>query len=94
MVAGGIYDSEKTQRLNKAIFPKNVPFSELSVTKIDPKTNTIYTEDGDSYTYDNLIIATGLINNYDAIKGATAALEDPACPVGSAYDIVYADKMK
>lgn len=60
MVSGNIYDVEKTGKLTKEMFNSNIPISELAVTKVDPKKNTIYTQDGDSYTYDYLIVATGL----------------------------------
>jgi len=38
------------------------------------------------------VIAPGLRLRFDKIEGATAALEDPDCPVGSIYDLDYAYK--
>lgn len=90
MVAGGIYDAEKSTKLMDDVFPKNIPRTQLKVTKVDPKNNTIITEDGDKWTYDQLIIATGIITDFDAVKGAREALDDPNCPVGSAYKKEYA----
>lgn len=92
MVAGNIYDIKDTVRLTRDLIPKNIPITELEVTKVDPENNTIYTEDGDKYTYDYLIIASGNVLNYEAIKGAVEALEDPNSPVGSAYHKPYAVK--
>ena len=39
---------DKTENL----FPKRVPITKLNVKKIDPKNNTLFTDDNQSYTYD------------------------------------------
>jgi sulfide:quinone oxidoreductase len=62
------------------------------VTKISPSNNTVILNDGSSYTYDYLVVAPGLRTRFDKIEGATSALEDPDCPVGSIYDLEYAYK--
>lgn len=43
-------------------------------------------------SYEYLVVGAGLKLNYDAIKGATEALEDPTSPVGSMYSLDYAYK--
>jgi len=44
-------------------------FIQDEVEKIDPKSNEIFLKSGDKLSYDYLIIATGAIKDYDAIKG-------------------------
>ena len=61
--------------------------------KVDPENSKITLDSGDSWTYDQLIISTGINCDYSQIKGAQAALADPECPVGSAYQKEYAEKM-
>ena len=71
---------------------QGLQWEKQAVTKISPTNNTVTLNDGSSYTYDYLVIAPGLRLRFDKIQGATAALEDPDCPVGSIYDLDYAYK--
>jgi NADPH-dependent 2,4-dienoyl-CoA reductase/sulfur reductase-like enzyme len=69
MVGGGIYNIKDTVRKNEDLYNKWVNFINLSVVKIDPDNNLLITEDGSEYTYDHLVITSGLVNDYDRIKG-------------------------
>ncbi|EGR30200.1 hypothetical protein IMG5_138190 [Ichthyophthirius multifiliis] len=57
-----------------------------------PENNKIQTDDGREWTYDQLIIAAGMIPNFNSIKGINEALLDDQCPVGSIYSQDYAVK--
>lgn len=44
-------------------------FVNQSVVKVDPESQKVFLKDGNSLTYDYLMIATGAIKDYDAIPG-------------------------
>ena len=52
----------------------NIDFS--SVKSIRPKDNTIITNDNKEYTYDYLVLATGLTPNIDKVEGLQEALDE------------------
>jgi len=91
-VGGGIAAPEKYITLNEKMIPGHIPWTDLEVSRIDAENNTIELEDGSKFTYDQLIVATGIQANWEAIKGLTEALEDPNAPVGSIYSSKYAQK--
>lgn len=69
MIGGGLCDSSLTTRETARLVNKWVPIEWTGAKKIDPKTNTVFTEDGRQFTYEHLVIATGIRTNYDKIKG-------------------------
>ncbi|CAD8187438.1 unnamed protein product [Paramecium octaurelia] len=93
MVGGGLYDINKTLKPMEKVLPKNVIVSDSPVIKINPEENQIQTYDGEKYTYDQLVVATGIRTDFDQIKGARKQLEDPNSPVASIYHYKYATKM-
>lgn len=91
-VGGGLAAPEKYITLNEKMIPGHIPWTDLEVTRIDPENNTIELEDGRRFTYDQLIVATGIQTNWDAIKGLSDALNDQSAPVGSIYSSKYTQK--
>jgi len=71
---------------------KGMRWEKQAVASVMPSNNTLQLGDGSTYTYDYLVIAPGMKLRYDKIPGATEALEDPDCPVGSIYSLDYAYK--
>jgi len=92
MVGGGLGSPDKYITLEEKMIPGNIPWTDLEVTRIDPENNSIELEDGKRYTYDQLIVATGIQANWEAIKGLKEALEDQKAPVGSIYHPRYTQK--
>ncbi|CAD8194700.1 unnamed protein product [Paramecium pentaurelia] len=93
MVGGGLCNVKKTLKPMEQVLPKNISVSDSAVTKINPQKNEIETQDGGIYTYDQLVIATGIQTNFDQIKGAQKYLDDLNSPVASIYNYKYAVKM-
>ena len=69
MIGGGLVEPNEIVRYTHKLIPKGVALTNLSVVNIDPERNLIVTEDGQEYTYDQLVIATGLINDWDKVPG-------------------------
>ena len=49
--------------------PKGVKWIKDSVVSFDPQNNKVKTADGTEIGYDYLVVATGLMLNFGAIKG-------------------------
>lgn len=89
MVAGGFYDIKKTVRKNSDLYSKWINLNHSKIVKVDAKRSVIQTEQGEEFSYEHLIIASGLECDYSSIKGAKEALENVECPVGTVYDYNY-----
>lgn len=92
MVGGGIYKVEDTFKPQTDVFKEGIKITHNKVAKVLPEQNTLITDDGQTWTYDQLVIATGNVCGFDAVKGLKEALDDPQCPVGSIYWKDYANK--
>lgn len=69
MVGGGLIKARETVRPNSELFSKHINFTHLSVSKVDPSQNIIITDDGSQFSYEQLVIATGIHADYSQIKG-------------------------
>jgi len=62
------------------------------VTSMQPESNKLTLDDGTEVEYEYLVVAPGCQLRFDQIKGASAALADESCPVGSIYTLKGAYK--
>jgi NADH dehydrogenase FAD-containing subunit len=68
-VGAGMAKIEEMVTTMDKMIPKGVEWTRLGVQKIDAENNTLITADGQKYTYDELVIASGIINKYEQVKG-------------------------
>ena len=93
MIGGHLgFTSTDSARPMKDLVPKSVEWLQSSVDKFLPEKDTVILKSGESLTYDSLVVAVGIKNDLDRIKGLREALEDPSSPVGSIYDAQFAEK--
>ena len=85
LVAAGIYEKSDIMYDNKDFLPSGVKLIKDKAVEFNPEQNSVGLASGDTLTYDFMIIATGLVLNYGAIKG----LEE----VGEAYTAGDASKI-
>ena len=69
LVAGGIWQISDIQYNRDEFVPKGVKLIKGSVTAFDPKNNKVTVDGTQEVSYDQLIIAAGVMLNYAAIKG-------------------------
>ncbi|MFA7430205.1 MAG: FAD/NAD(P)-binding oxidoreductase [Rhodospirillaceae bacterium] len=74
LVAAGIWSPERVQVDNAAYMPDGVEWIKEAVAEISPETNTVTTTGGRSVPYDYLVVATGLILDYERIEGMERSL--------------------
>lgn len=69
MVAGGLANPENFKADTPRMITKNVGYEKARVVKIDPHKNTIFTADGKEFTYEHLVLSTGIRCDFDRIPG-------------------------
>ena len=72
---------------------RNFNFYNETIKELNLDKNEVLTNEGNTFSYEYLILATGTHSNIDSIKGAREALNDPNCPVGCNYKLDHAQKM-
>lgn len=75
LVGGGTYKMENTIRKTEGLIPKDTTWIKDKATLIDPNAKKVITEKSGEITYDYLVIATGLVNDFSLIEGLGEAFE-------------------
>lgn len=83
LVGAGAFDFEKTKRKEADFIPKGVEWIKDYATGFDPENNAVLTKNSGSITYDYLVVAPGLVMNFDLLPGLKEAMETDS--VGSVY---------
>ncbi|NPA59099.1 MAG: NAD(P)/FAD-dependent oxidoreductase [Epsilonproteobacteria bacterium] len=74
LVGGGIWDKSEVMYNRDDFVPSGTTLIKGSVTSFDPKNNTVTVDGKQEVSYDQLIIATGLMLNFKAIEGLTGEI--------------------
>jgi sulfide:quinone oxidoreductase len=74
LVGGGVFSLEETRRAEGDLIPSGVTWIREAVAGFDPEHNTVTTASGQAFSYDLLIVATGLKLCWDRIDGLAEAL--------------------
>ena len=92
LIGAGVTKFDRCEKPMKDCLPKNADWIKDMVTSINPEGSHLVTASGDEVQYDYLIIATGIVPNYAAIKGLPEAFDVPG--VCSNYSPIYVHKTK
>lgn len=93
MVGAGLWEIHSTVVPMEKVLPKNVSRQATHVKLIKPDQNTVVCENGQQFTYDELIVGTGLRLQYQKVEGLKEALDDPNSNVATTYQLNYAHKL-
>ena len=74
LVGAGSYDYKKTARPMKSVIPSGVDWIQDFVEKLNPKDNQVSTKGENSYSYDYLVVAPGLVYDLSMVEGLEEAL--------------------
>lgn len=69
LVGAGIKPASYVQSATAQYIPKGVDWVQERVAQIDPDAGTVVTESGQRLPYDFLVVATGMVLDYQAIEG-------------------------
>ena len=76
------------------MIPTGVNFVNQYVTKVEPDSNRVVLANGETVTYEALVLSPGLQNNWNKIEGLLEAIRDPTRNVVSIYSHECLDKTK
>ncbi|MFO1005618.1 MAG: FAD/NAD(P)-binding oxidoreductase [Planctomycetaceae bacterium] len=74
LVGAGLAKKESTERSEASLMPRRVQWIRDAVTEFLPEQNSLRTRDGQTITYDWLIVASGLQLQWEKIKGLKDAI--------------------
>ena len=86
LVGGGVFPKEESARAEADCIPDGATWIQDAAASFDPDSNSVTTANGDTYTYDALVMAAGIQINWDAIPGVKDAVGVPGTGVVSNYD--------
>src|ERR1019366_3981535 len=74
LVGPGAYDMMSVQRPERSLIPPGVTLIPGAAKSFDPGKNGVTLENGETLTYDYLVVATGVKLDWDKIEGLSATL--------------------
>ena len=74
LVGGGVMRMEQTRRSEASLIPQGVHWIQAAATGFDPEANSVTTSEGQTLSYDVLVLASGLSLRWDQIPGLREAL--------------------
>ena len=69
LVGAGVFDIKKTIRTEASVMPRDVKWIKESAAFFQPEKNSVVTADGNTYTYEYLVVAPGIQLNWGEVKG-------------------------
>lgn len=92
-MAAGLRPKSEFRRPFASLVPGHILHVPENVKSFSPTSSSVVTDSGRNLSYDMLVIAAGLQTNWNAIKGLSSALADPASGVSSIYSFQTCDKV-
>ncbi|WP_028670379.1 NAD(P)/FAD-dependent oxidoreductase [Saccharospirillum impatiens] len=74
LVGRGVMSLEQLKRPTRSFIPANVDWIKASVTEFKPESNEVALDNGDTLTYEHLIVSLGLKLNIEGIEGLSETL--------------------
>jgi sulfide:quinone oxidoreductase len=92
LVGAGVFDKEISERDQATVIPPGANWIQERVESIDPENNLVTVSNGDSHSYDYLVVALGIQIDWDKIPGLKDSVGKPGTGVVSnySYDTVAA----
>lgn len=75
LVGAGTFNIEKTIHKESSVMPKKATWIKKFAKELKPADNTVILKDGETITYDYIVITPGLVNNLNLVEGLTEAME-------------------
>jgi len=85
LVGGGIFPREESERDEADLIPDEVAWIRDAVAAVDPATRSVATTAGGTLTYDFLVVAPGVVQQWAAIPGLVESVGKPGTGVTSNY---------
>lgn len=87
LVGGGAADRETSERSEASVIPRGVEWIKKAASGFDPDHNTVVLQDGDTLTYDVLVVCPGIQLDWDKIPGVSDTLGTDGVSSNYTYDL-------
>lgn len=87
LVGGGVFDHQKTVREEAEVMPENVTWIKAYADSFKPEENTVQLRDGNTVTYDSMVVCPGIQLNWDAVKGLSETLGKNGVTSNYSFDL-------
>ncbi|TAH19665.1 MAG: NAD(P)/FAD-dependent oxidoreductase [Cytophagales bacterium] len=87
LVGGGDFDIQKTVRPQAEVMPKQAKWIKSKVTKLNPDNNEVTCSNGNTYSYDFLVVALGIQLDWHLIKGLAGNLGKNGVTSNYSFDV-------
>lgn len=87
LVGAGCSKREKSERSEASVMPKGVSWIKQAVTGFEPENNSVETSDGQTVTYDVLVVCPGIQLDWDKIPGVSETLGTDGVSSNYTYDL-------
>ncbi|MCB9246607.1 MAG: NAD(P)/FAD-dependent oxidoreductase [Flavobacteriales bacterium] len=74
LVGAGTFDMKKTIRRESEVIPKGVTWIKERVDRFEPEENRVITAEGNTYSYEQLIVCPGIQLDWDKVQGLRESL--------------------
>lgn len=92
LVGGGLKEKEHLCRPLQSLIHKKFKFYDTTVSAFAPEQNCVTLGDGDTISYEHLVVVPGIKVDTNSVKGLSEALADQDAPVSSIYQYDTCDK--
>lgn len=75
LVGAGTYNYDKTARPMASVMPKGAEWIRDYATGFNPEGNSVSTKSSGDITYDYLVVAPGLVNDFSLVEGLAEAID-------------------
>ncbi len=91
LIGAGVFPKEESQRNEADYIPPGATWIKEYVKSFDPEKNSITLANGETHTYDVLVVAAGIQINWGNIPGLKESVGKPGTGVCSNYDFNTVD---
>lgn len=92
LVGGGLKNKEELRREMDSLVDPKLKFYNDSVASISPEKNSVTLGQGDTISYEHLVVAPGLSIDFGSVKGLPEAMANPDSLVSTIYSYDTCDK--
>ncbi len=86
LIGAGVFPKEESERDQADFIPDGTTWIKEFVDSFDPENNRVSLRNGDTLTYDALVVAAGIHLDWDKIPGLQESVGKPGTGVCSNYD--------